>query len=128
MSQPMSVYQGKVPNPHILYGQFDMETAPTTFARIATRWGDLQLSNGVGSTNFGRRFTYSNVGYLANVMPTIPGQSRLSGTTPNSYPARGTAPSQWQFHVDNGPGSQPNYPGGPGYVMGQISHVGSSGS
>lgn len=126
--QPMGMYQGRIPNPNVLYGQADMENGPTTFARYATRWGDVQLSNGVMRTNFGRRFVYQNTGYLAMVSPTVPGQTRLSGTTTGNYPSRGPAPSQWQFHVDNGPGSQPDYPGGPGYVMGRVSHAGSGGA
>lgn len=125
--QPLGVYEGRKPNPHVLYGQIDMENAPTTFARIATRWGDLQLSNGLDRTNFGRRFTYSNVGYLANVMPTVPGQDRLSGIHPANYPMRGPAPSQWDTHVANTAGSQPNYPGGPGQVMGAVRNPGSGG-
>lgn len=126
--QEMGVYQGRVPNPNVLYGQADMENAPTTFARYNMRWGDVQLNNGWMRTNFGKRFAFRNTGYLNNIVPTIPGQTRLSGTTPNSFPMRGPAPSQWQFHVDNGPGSQPSTPGGPGYVMGSVAHVGSYGS
>jgi hypothetical protein len=125
--QDMAVYAGRVPNPHIQYGQDDLTNAPTTFARFRTRWGGIQLSNGVMRTNFGRRFTFQRTGYLNNVVQTVPGQSRLSGTTPSNFPMRGPAPSQWQFHVDNGPGSQPSTPGGPGQIMGRITHSGSYG-
>lgn len=127
MPQPLGIYHGRVPNPNILYGQDDMENAPTTFARIATRWADVQLSNGWQNTNYGKRFTFSNTGYLASVVPVEPGATRLSGRQQGDFPMRGPAPSQWDFHVNNGPGSQPSYPGGPGFVMGQAVNPGNSG-
>lgn len=118
MTQQLGAYTGRIANPHILYGQRDLENAPTTFARYATRWGDVQLSNGWMNTNFGRRLSNAKTGYLSNVQPTVPGQTRLTGLHPSNYPMRGPAPSQWQFHVNNGPGSQPDYPGGPGQILG----------
>lgn len=127
MTQAIGVYAGRVPNPHVLYGQNDMENAPTTFARIATRWGDLQLSNGWQRTNYGRLLPASLAYYLNNVSPTIPGQTRLSGTHPGDFVMKGPAPSQWDFHTNVGPGSQPNYPGGPGQIVGQVRSFGNSG-
>lgn len=120
MPQAIGRYFGKRPNPHILYGQDDIETAPTTFNRIGTRWGDVQLSNGWQNTDYGRRTGYAAKGYLIAVLPSLPGQTRLSGSNPADFPARGPAPSQWQFHVNSSAGSQPSYPGGPGYIMGQM--------
>ena len=128
MPQPIGVYQGRVPNPHIAYGQEDLINAPTTFARIGTRWGDVQLSNGWQNTNYGNRMGYRAAGYLIAVNPSIPGQQRLSGSRPGDFPMKGPAPSQWDYHVMSSAGSQPNYPGGPGYIMGQLGHLGSSGA
>lgn len=127
MTQALGVYQGRVPNPHIVYGQDDMMNAPTTFARYATRWGDVQLSNGWQNTDYGRRAGYAAKGYLIAVTPTLPGQTRLSANNPADFPARGPAPSQWDYHVMSSAGSQPSYPGGPGYIMGSVGHTGSAG-
>ena len=119
VGQPVGVYQGRYPNPHVLRGQEDMENAPVTFNRIGTRWGDVQLKNGWWQTNWGRRIRYAGAGFLVTVTPTIPGQTRLSGgptTTP--YVMRGPAPSQWDQMVQAGPGMQPQFPGGPGQMQG----------
>lgn len=127
MTQAVGVYRGRVPNPHILYGQNDIETAPVTFNRYGTRWGDVQLKNGWWDTDWGRRNTAKGAHFMAAITPTIPGQTRLSGTQPANFPMRGPAPSQWDYHVNSTVGSQPNYPGGPGYIMGTPNYVGSSG-
>jgi hypothetical protein len=120
VAQQVGLYQGKVPNPHILRGQEDIETGPLTFNRIGTRWGDVQLKNGWGWTNFGRRMTGPAAGYLVAVVPTIPGQTRLIGKHSGDFPARGPAPSQWQQYVDSTTGMMPSYPGGPGQSLGAI--------
>lgn len=122
--RPMAVYIGKVPNPSIYYGQDDIETGPVTFNRIGTRWGDMQLSNGWQGTNYGARMTAVPAQYHWESYPIIPGQTRLSGTTAQSFPQLGPAPSQWQNYVQNGPGNQPNYPGAPGAILGQIQNYG----
>lgn len=127
MPQPIGVYAGRVPNPHIQYGQDDMMNAPTTFARIATRWADVQLSNGWQNTNYGRRNGYQPEGYLIATLPNTPGLTRLSGSNPADFPARGPSPSQWDYHVMSTAGAQPNYPGGPGYIMGQVGRIGNAG-
>lgn len=125
--QPIGLYQGRAVNPHVLRGQIDLENAPTTFARYATRWADVQLSNGWQNTDYGKRTGYRGAAYYIATLPTIPGQSRLSGGNPADFPLRGPAPSQWDYHVASTAGSQPNYPGGPGYVMGSLRHAGSYG-
>lgn len=118
--QPLQRYQGWVPSPHILYGQQDIETAPLTFNRIGTRWGDVQLSNGWQNTNYGKRMVTPGAYYLVAVTPTIPGQTRLSGGRFADFPARGPAPSQWQSYYDATAGMQPDSPGGPGQMMGPL--------
>lgn len=125
--QPIGVYIGRSPNPHVHYGEDDMMNAPTTFAHYATRWGDVQLRNGWSTTNYGRRMNRPEAHQLIAVSPTIPGQTRLIGSNPADFPARGPAPSQWDYHVASTAGSQPNYPGGPGYMMGVPGFTGSSG-
>lgn len=123
VGQPIAAYPGKVPNPHIAYGQDDMVNAPVTFNRIGTRWGDVQLNNGWQNTNYGKRLTYNAAGYLFAVSQHVPGYSRLIGRNPADFPARGPAPSQWAFHVATGPGMQPDTPGGPGQAAGPILNI-----
>lgn len=125
--QPLEPFRGRAVNPHILYGQQDMQNQPTTFNRIGTRWGDVQLSNGWQNTNYGNRMGYRTAGYLIATLPVSPGQTRLAGSNPADFPAKGGAPSQWDYHVMSSAGAQPSYPGGPGYAMGPIGRVGSSG-
>lgn len=127
VGQPIGIYRGEVPNPHIAYGQVDMVNAPTTFARIATRWRDVQLRNGWQTTNYGRRMEQPAASQFVAAAPKIPGQTRLMGTHPADFPMRGPAPSQWDYHVASTAGSQPMYPGGPGYIMGTVGYTGSSG-
>jgi len=118
---PVGIYPGLLPNPHILYGQEDLVNAPVTFARYNMARGvhDVQLSNGWQRTNYGNRTVYASSGYLNEVMPEIPGQSRLSGVNTSDFVMRGPAPAQWQAIVDNVQ-SQPSNPGGPGQLMGPI--------
>jgi len=95
------------------------DNQPTTFNRFATRWGDLQLRNGLANrVASGQINGYRGEGWYDVAAPTIPGQQRLISGRVGDFPARGPAPSQWSANVANGPGSQPDYPGGPGYLMG----------
>jgi hypothetical protein len=125
-SQGMQSYNGTLgANRHIVPAQNDVDNSPITFNRHATRWGDMQLSNGWQNTNYGKRLVYGTQGYLNEVVPIIPGMTRLY---PAGFPRQGAAPSQWQANFNNGPGQQPNYPGGPGQVMGtQLVNPGSGG-
>lgn len=128
MASSVYVYHGRVPNRHVYYGQNDMETAPFALVKPGFRWGDMQLSNGWDRTNYGNRLTMDAARYLIATRPSVPGQTRLSGTQKNNYPMRGMSPSQWDSYVQNGPGSQPQYPGGPGQVMGSLAYFGNSGA
>lgn len=120
--RPMGIYAGKVPNPHILYGQDDIETGPVTFARYNMSRGvhDVQLNNGWQHTNYGKRTVYASSGYLNEVQPEIPGQSRLfGGSISSNFVPRGPAPANYQ-NVVNAAQTQPSNPGGPGQAMGRI--------
>jgi hypothetical protein len=108
----------------------DWDSTPITFARIATRWADIQLKNGLANgVASGRIFGYKGEGWYDNVVPVIPGQTRqYGGGLPANYPAKGGAPSQWDDHVNTTAGAQPDYPGGPGFISGQqIYNPGSGG-
>jgi hypothetical protein len=127
---PVGVYEGRVPNPHILYGQDDLETGPVTFARYNMARGvhDVQLSNGWQNTGYGLICNYRNEGYLAEVVPVIPGQSRLYGSygPPAGFVPRGGSPAQWQANV-NAAQAAPTAPGGPGQFVGKIVSTGAGG-
>jgi hypothetical protein len=108
----------------------DWDNTPITFNRIGTRWGDIQLKNGLANgVASGRIQGYRGEGWYDNVVPYLPGQTRLiGGGMPGYYPAKGPAPSQWDNAYNSGPGQQPMYPGGPGYVVGtEIYNPGSGG-
>jgi hypothetical protein len=127
---PIGVYAGRTPNPHILYGQDDLETGPVTFARYNMSRGihDVQLSNGWQRTAYGRICNYLNEGYMAEVVPQIPGQMRQYGAygPPAGFVPRGGSPAQWQAQV-NAVSQQPTAPGGPGQYLGTIVHTGAGG-
>lgn len=100
-------------------GENSFDNQPITFTRYTNNNTHLvQLSNGWQNTNYGKRLIYKGSGYLNEVVPRIPGQTRLYGGPPNSFVPRGNAPAQWQANVDNGPGMQPESPGGPGQMLG----------
>lgn len=75
---------------------------------------DVQLNNGlhrgIGS---GRRINYRGAGYLNVTMPQIPGQTRDNAS---GYHRRGPSLYNIQDLYNNGPGSQPEHPGGPGTI------------
>jgi hypothetical protein len=127
---PIGVYAGRVPNPHIFYGQDDLETGPVTFARYNMARGvhDVQLSNGWQNTAYGLICNYRNEGYLSEVVPVVPGQSRLYGSygPPAGFVPRGNAPAQWQ-NIVNAVQQQPSNPAGPGQSMGPIASTGAGG-
>lgn len=124
--RPMGSINGTtIANPHIgppgPYAR-DLDLQPITFNRFGTRWGDVQLKNGLANgVASGRIWGYRGEGWYDVVVPTIPGQTRLFGNNkPSAYPIKGMAPSQWQNYVQNTAGSQPDYPGGPGQMLGQM--------
>jgi hypothetical protein len=127
---PVGVYAGRVPNPHVLYGQDDIETGAVTFARynMARGMHDVQLSNGWQYTGYGLICNYRNEGYLAEVMPIIPGQSRLYGSygPPAGFVPRSNSPGQWQTIVSQVQ-QQPSNPAGPGQALGPVISTGAGG-
>jgi hypothetical protein len=127
---PMGMLTGDAVNPHVLRGQIDLDTRQYPNPRFVMSRGmhDVQLSNGWQYTNYGLICNYRNEGYLAEVVPTVPGQSRLYGAygPPAGFVPRSNAPSQWQNAV-NAVQQQPANPGGPGQYMGNIVSTGARG-
>lgn len=75
---------------------------------------DVQIINGLQNAIMaGHRMTYMGAGYLFMAAPRIPGQTRgdVSG-----FHARGPSPINYQNMWQQGPGSQPDNPGGPGRI------------
>jgi hypothetical protein len=130
---PMGSVAGMVgPNPHMSApnrGE-EFDRTPIIFNRFATRWGDMQLKNGLANgVASGRINSYRGEGWYDVTVPLIPGQTRLiGGGNPGAFVPKGGAPSQWQDNYNQGPGSQPMYPGGPGYLAApEIYNPGSGG-
>lgn len=133
LAYPMGSVAGRVyANPHMSTPNRDQEydSTPITFNRFATRWGDVQLKNGLANlVGSGRINGYRGEGWYDVTVPLVPGQTRLiGGGQPGAFVPKGGAPSQWQDGFNAGPGSQPMYPGGPGYLAGpEIYNPGSGG-
>ncbi len=121
---PMGVYPGWYPNPNVLRGQADMESHSQTMILNGHDFLRVQLSNGWDRTSFGLRQNIPG-GYLFAQTPFSPGLNRMQGQGYADFMPVGAAPSQWWRHWLSGPGQQPDYPGGPGYVLGDIRSPGS---
>jgi hypothetical protein len=75
---------------------------------------DVQLGNGMRwKTLTGKRINYAGAGWLNVVVPQIPGQTRDNAS---GFHKRGPSPYTVQDVWDNGPGAQPEHPGGPGKI------------
>lgn len=96
----------------------DIDTLPHQFRRYVNASGvqDMQLHNGMHNRILtGLRIPYLGTGYLFAVVPRIPGQTRgdVAG-----FHSRGPSPLNYQALWQQGPGSQPSNPGGPGRIAG----------
>jgi hypothetical protein len=126
---PIGLFPGYQENSHILIPALpggytaQVDPSPVTFARYNMARGvhDVQLNNGWQRTNYGRRTVYASSGYLNEIQPQIPGQSRLFGTNTADFVMRGPAPGQMQAIQDQVQ-SQPSNPGGPGQLGGPLNH------
>jgi hypothetical protein len=115
----VSVMVDQTGQPNLIPGPLarDYDHTPIIFQRLATRWGDLQLKNGLANgVGSGKIWGYRGEGWADMVVPVIPGQMRQIGVLPSSYPIKGPAPSQVQNAYQSTAGQQPMYPGGPGQM------------
>lgn len=77
---------------------------------------DVQLNNGLRwRVASGLRIPYAGSGYFYAVTPQIPGQTRDNVA---GWHRKGPSPYTVQDVFQNGPGSQPEHPGGPGTIAG----------
>lgn len=93
----------------------DADRLPHQFRRfVSTGVQDVQLHNGLrNGVAAGWRIPYLGSGWLALSAPRIPGQTRgdVAG-----FHTRGPSPLNYDTMWQNGPGSQPANPGGPGRI------------
>ena len=94
----------------------DVDILPHQFRRYVNASGvqDVQLLNGLGNDRLaGWRIPYFGAGWLFAAAPRIPGQQR--GDVAGFHP-RGPSPLNYENMWQQGPGSQPSNPGGPGRI------------
>jgi hypothetical protein len=114
---PMQGYNGGlVRKPNRRAPSSDVDILPHQFRRFVNASGvqDVQLHNGLhNGIAAGWRIPYAGAGYLFAVVPRIPGQTRgdVAG-----FHKRGPSPLNYQNFWQQGPGSQPDNPGGPGRI------------
>lgn len=95
--------------------QSDVDMSPWPIRRF-TNMGtsDVQLNNGLRyKVATGKRIPYAGTGYLYAIQPQIPGQTRDNVA---GFHRRGPSPYTVQDVYQNGPGAQPEHPGGPGKI------------
>lgn len=114
---PMQPYNGGlVSKPNRQAPSSDVDRLPHQFRRYVNASGvqDVQLHNGLhNGIAAGWRLPYLGAGWFALAAPRIPGQTR--GDV-GGFHARGPSPLNWEQMWQNGPGSQPSNPGGPGRI------------
>lgn len=94
----------------------DADILPHQLRRFVNASGaqDAQLINGLqNGIAAGFRYPYRGAGWLFMAAPRIPGQTRgdVAG-----FHARGPSPLNYAQMWEQGPGSQPDNPGGPGRI------------
>lgn len=116
---PMQPYNGGlVRKPNRRPPSSDVDILPHQFRRVVNASGaqDVQLANGLrNGIAAGWRIPYLGTGWLFGVVPRIPGQTRgdVAG-----FHKRGPSPLNYDQFWQQGPGSQPDNPGGPGRIAG----------
>jgi hypothetical protein len=115
----MQTYNGGlVRKPNRRAPSSDVDILPHQFRRYVNASGvqDVQLLNGLGNGRLaGWRIPYFGAGWLFAAAPRIPGQTR--GDVAGFHP-RGPSPLNYEQMWQQGPGSQPSNPGGPGRIAG----------
>lgn len=95
--------------------QSDVDYSPYLIRRYTNMSvTDVQLNNGLRNrVAAGLRIGYRGTGYLWTVSPIIPGQTRDNAA---GFHKKGPSPYTVDDVFTNGPGSQPEHPGGPGKI------------
>lgn len=120
-AMPMESYNGLVTAyPNRRAPSTDLDRTPRPFRQYVNASGlqDVQISNGMqAGIATGRRWLYRGAGYLYVSVPTIPGQQR--GDV-GGFQKRGPSPLNIAQMWNDGPGSQPQNPGGPGKIAAPV--------
>lgn len=118
---PMVVLNGYLTSaPNRANPSTDIDHAPREFRRFVNASGaqDVQISNGLWrKTGFGRRKAIDYVTWIYAASPRIPGQQRDDFGGKHK---RGIDPLSYRQLFEEGPGSQPVNPGGPGKIAGDM--------
>jgi hypothetical protein len=95
--------------------QSDVDDSPYPIRRYTNMSvTDVQLNNGLRArVASGKRINYRGTGYLWTINPLIPGQTRDNAA---GFHKRGPSPYNVSDVWTNGPGAQPEHPGGPGKI------------
>lgn len=116
---PMEVLNGLVvPNPRRQPPSCDMDETGRLFRRfVNTGLQDVQLANGLRNRiGRGWRGGYNGTPILFGMVPINPGpQMTYAG-----FHKKGPSPYNITDMYQNGPGSQPAHPGGPGKIAGDF--------
>lgn len=95
----------------------DFDQTPRQFRRYmgdVSGLNNVQLHNGLQrGVASGLRYNYRGTNYMWTSTPKIPGQTR---DNMKGYHKRGPSPLNVKAMFVNGPGSQPENPGGPGKI------------
>lgn len=105
---------------------YDLARSPGAFGRRTTpnqhrKWtnlgyNDVVIKNGLGGgVASGRRFPYFAQMYVWNFIPRRVGETRGDA---GGFHKRGPSSYNVEDWIQQGPGSQPDHPGGPGQVVG----------
>lgn len=117
---PMQSYNGlETSKPNRQAPSCDVDGYPWPIRRFTNMSvTDVQLINGMQRGILsGKRINYQGAGYLYAIMPQIPGQTRDNAA---GFHKRGPSPYTVRNVFANGPGSQPENPGGPGKIAGPV--------
>lgn len=114
---PMQILNGLViPKMDRQAPSSDYDETPIQFRRYINASGkqDVQIYNGLRNRALtGWRFAHPGAYYLNVTMPQIPGQTRGNY---GGFQPKGPSPYNVEDIYQQGPGSQPAHPGGPGKV------------
>lgn len=123
---PLAIFPGYGVNP-ARDNATDLEPIPITPVKHQN-WPEMQiqLSNGWGLLNFGRKMSYDD--YLR--LLTSSNEKARNYLTPGTKGVGsgnqqiGPSPLNVQSYMQSGPGAQPSNPGGPGQTVGAITNGG----
>jgi hypothetical protein len=113
---PMNNFSGISITPGVRRAPNDYDNMPHQNRNFVNASGaqDMQIHNGLRwGVGRGKRAIQGNSGYLNVIVPQIPGQTRGDAA---GFHKRGPSPLNFNMLLQQGPGAQPDNPGGPGKI------------